>query len=44
MLVNIENCEDTYESEKTKDLLKTYRNKAIKQIEKKMCIMRSDTD
>lgn len=25
MLVNIENCENTYETEKTKDLLKIYR-------------------
>ena len=38
MLVNIENCENTYESEKTKDLLKLYRNKAIKQIEKKCAL------
>ena len=33
MLVNIENYENTYESEKTKNLLKTYRNNVIKQRE-----------
>ena len=38
MLVNIEDCEDIYELEKTKNLLKTYRNKAIKQIEKKCAL------
>lgn len=30
MLVNIENCENTYELEKTKNLLKIYRNNVIK--------------
>lgn len=38
MLVNIENCEDLNEAEETKDLLKTYKTKAIKLIEKK-CIL-----